>query len=75
MKTALPLCLLLACGAMSSEVALAAHRNHHPNAAAARSLPASDDAAKSRVTPGAPGDAAPSPSAAGSKAGDTAWSR
>jgi hypothetical protein len=67
---ALPICLLLACGAMSSEVALAAHRNHHPNPAAAHSGPASDDAAKSPVVPTTPGDA--SPSTAGSKTGDTA---
>jgi hypothetical protein len=66
----LPLCLLLACGAMSSEGALAAHRNHRPNAAAPHSGPASDDAAKSPVVPSTPGDA--SPSTAGSKTGDTA---
>jgi hypothetical protein len=55
---------------VSSEVALGAHRNHRPNAAAVRSGSASDDAAKSPVTPSAPADAAPSP-AAGSKTGDT----
>jgi hypothetical protein len=66
MKTALPLCLLLACGAMWSEVALAAH-HHRPNAAAARSGKATGDA-KSPVSPEAPADAWP----AGSKSGDAA---
>jgi hypothetical protein len=68
MKTALPLCLLLACGAASSDVALAAH-HHRPNAAAAaRPGPASDDTAKSAVTPVEP-TGAPSHAASGN-AGD-----
>jgi hypothetical protein len=67
MKIALPLCLLLACSAMSSEAALAAHRRR-PNAAAAHSGPASDDAAKLPVAPVEP--TGPPPSAADGKAGD-----
>jgi hypothetical protein len=68
MKIALPLCLLLACGAMSSEAAALAAHHHRPNAAAAHSGPASDDAAKLPVAPVEP--TGPPPSAADGKAGD-----
>jgi hypothetical protein len=70
MKIALPLCLVLACGAMSSEVALAA-RYHRPNAAAAHSGTATGDA-KSPVTATGPAEATTTPSAASGNAGDQA---
>jgi hypothetical protein len=70
MKIALPLCFLLACGAMSSEVAFAAAHHHRPGAAAHPGA-ASDNAAKSSAAPSAPADVTPAPSAAGSTTGDT----
>jgi hypothetical protein len=62
MKIALPLCLLIACGAPSSELALAAPRNHRP---AATHSGSADDAAKSPITPGTSTDAGTSSTAAG----------
>jgi hypothetical protein len=66
MKIALPVCLLIAGGALSSEVALAAPRHHPPAPAHSGSA---DDAAKPPITQGTSTDAGASSTAAG-KPGD-----
>jgi hypothetical protein len=71
MRIVFHLCLLAAC-VMGGDLALAASHGHRPNAAAARSAPASEDAGKSTVTSTGPAEATSSPSAAGGKAGDAA---
>jgi pyruvate dehydrogenase E2 component (dihydrolipoamide acetyltransferase) len=73
MRIVFRLCLLVACGAMSGEIAFAASHSHRPNAAAApSSSPNNDSAAKSLATPVAPAGTAPAPAAVGSKTGDAA---
>jgi hypothetical protein len=70
MRIVFHVCLLAACGVMSSGVALAASHGHRPNAA--RPAPAGEDAAKSAVTPAGPAAATPSLPTAGSNASDMA---
>jgi hypothetical protein len=70
MRIVFQLCLLLTCGTMWSELALAASHGHRPNASASRPAPAGDDTGKSTVTPAGPAETTPPPSAAGGKAGD-----
>jgi hypothetical protein len=70
MRIVFHLCLLAACGAMGSELALAASHGHRPATAAARSAPAGEDTGKSTVTPTGSADTMPPPSAPGGNAGD-----
>jgi hypothetical protein len=68
MRIAFHLCLLAACSAMSSELALAASHGHRPSTAAVRSAPAGGDTGKSTVTQTEPAQTTPPP--AGGNAGD-----
>jgi hypothetical protein len=70
MRIVFHVCLLAAWGVSSSELALAASHGHRPSPAAVGSAPASEDTAKSPVTPAAPADTTPSQTTAGGKAGD-----